>query len=326
MRRKTLRLLPRSGPCLASRGEAIRCARSARKAARIRRSNAVRDQTIAALALVDFKAGTKWTRPVSLYRNAAFDPKLERYLIEEKAGELSVRNVANHQEVARLAGPPSPLAIVHSFSNDGRYVAAKFLNEQTWIWDLPSGHVLLRVPGQVGWTNGHAAFSPDSRIVAVTHPQTGISLYRLDEIPPGGELDPERPWRRWDDAPFCHRLVFNPASTHLAMVDVADAARVGGREGIFQVRAIEDGAIAFERRSPVGTARSTGARTENSSRSVPGTITFICMTRLPVRCARCCAATSAHPSRCVLVIRDDGWPRSVSITRFGFGMSRAALS
>ncbi len=222
------------------------------KAARIHRSSAVRDQTIAALALVDFKPGAKWMRPVSLYRNAAFDQKLERYLVEEKTGELSVRNVATHQEVTRLAGPPSPLGLVHAFSNDGRYVAAKFLNEQTWVWDLSSGHVLLRVPGQVGWTNGHAAFSPNSRLVAVTHPQTGISLYRLDEIPPGGELDPERPWRRWDDAPFCHRLVFSPTGTHLAMVDVADAARVGGREGIFQVRTIEDGAIAFEHRSAVG--------------------------------------------------------------------------
>ena len=224
------------------------------KAAPIHRSGAVRDQTIAALALVDFKAGERWPKPASVYWNAAFDTKLERYLVEEKVGELSVRNVANHQEVARLAGPPSQLGLVHGFSGDGRYVAAKFLDDHIWIWELPSGRVVLRVRGQYAWTNGDAVFSPDGRIVAITQPREGVSFYRLDHVPPSGELDPERPWKRWDDAPFCHRLAFNAKGTHLAMVDVANAARAGGREGIFQVRALEDGSITFEHRKPVGYA------------------------------------------------------------------------
>ena len=224
------------------------------KAARIHPSAAVRDQTIAALALVDFKAGERWPKPASVYWNAAFDTKLERYVVEEKVGQLSVRDVANHQEVVRLAGPSSPLGLVHGFSGDGRYVAAKFLDDHTWIWELPSGRVVLRVRGQYAWTNGDAAFSRDGRIVAVTQPREGVSFYRLDHVPPSGELDAERPWKRWEDAPFCHRLAFNPAGTHLAMVDVANAARAGGREGIFQVRALEDGSITFEHRKPVGYA------------------------------------------------------------------------
>ena len=222
------------------------------KAARIHRSRAVRDETIAALALVDFRTGQKWTRPPSLYWNAAFDTKLEHYIVEEKLGELSVRSVANHAEVARLHGPPSALGLIHGFSPDGRYVAAKFLDDFTWIWDLRSRRPVLRVRGQYAWTNGDAAFTPDGRLVAVTQPRRGVAFYRLDEVPAGGELDAERPWRRWDDAPFCHRLAFNPAGTHLAMVDVAEAGRVNGREGIFQVRAVADGATVFELRQPVG--------------------------------------------------------------------------
>ena len=222
------------------------------KATQIHRTAAVRDGIIAALALVDFKSGQRWARPASLYWNAAFDGTLEHYVVEAATGQLSVRRVADHEEVARLRGPSSPLGMVHGFSPGARYLAAKFLDDFTWIWELASGRVVLRVKGQLDWTNGDTVFSPDNRIVAVTQPREGVVFYRLDQIPPDAELDATQPWRRWDDAPFCHRLVFNPAGTHLAMVDVGDAARVGGREGIFQVRAIEDGTVTFEHRKPVG--------------------------------------------------------------------------
>lgn len=221
------------------------------KASRIHRSAALRDETIAALALVDFKRGESWHVPPSLNANVHFDQNLERYIVEDEVGQVTVRSVADQHELIRLPSPPVALGAMYAFSVDGRFAAATFIDDVAWVWDLSSGRVVLRLPGQTSWEFGDVAFSPDGKLLAFAMPGCGIAFYRLDELPATGEIDASRPYRRWDDAPLCHRLAFDPSGTRLAMADLGDGPG-HEHEGIFQVRALDADGKTFEVRKPVG--------------------------------------------------------------------------
>jgi WD40 repeat protein len=222
------------------------------KAAQIHRSAAVRDETIAALALVGIGPGTKWARPPSNDIVSSFDATLEHYVIQDKPGELSVRRIGDRAEIVRLRTPSGPIGMIHGFSRDGHFLAAKSLDGMSFVWELASGRLLLRLRGLDLWTNGDAAFTPDGRILAFARREGGIAFYRLDDIPAEGEIDAARPWRVWDDAPLCHRLAFSPTGEKLAMVDVSQGPKAGARDGIFQVRALDGAQPIFEFRQSTG--------------------------------------------------------------------------
>lgn len=222
------------------------------KATQLQRSPAIRDEIIATLPLVGLRRGASWPCPHSNGYDAFFDTALERYVIQDKPGELSVRRIKDHAEVVRLRAPTGSIAMIHSFSADGRFLAAKSLEGMSFVWELTSGRLLLRLRGMDPWTNGDAVFTPDGRILAFAQPEGGVAFYRLDNIPAEGELDPAQPWQVWDDAPLCHRLAFDPTGEKLAMVDVSEGPKSGAREGVFQVRAIAGAKPLFEFRQPTG--------------------------------------------------------------------------
>jgi WD40 repeat protein len=220
-------------------------------AAQIHLSPAVRDETIAALALVGIRRGASWPRPPA---NAlgAFDPQLERYAVQDKPRELSVRRTSDQTEIVRLQVPADRIGMIHSFSEDGRFLAAKSMTGLSFVWELATGRLLLRLRGLDTWTNGDAAFTPDGRVLAFARPEGGVAFYRLDNIPAVGEIDAAQPWRVWDDAPLCHRLAFDPTGEKLAMVDVSEGPQTGARDGVFQVRALNGTQPIFEFRQPTG--------------------------------------------------------------------------
>jgi eukaryotic-like serine/threonine-protein kinase len=220
------------------------------KAAQIHRSAAVRDGTVAALALVGIRPGTKWAAVASNAADSSFDATLERYVIQDKPGELSVRRIGDRAEIVRLRTPSGPIGMIHGFSRDGRFLAAKSMDGMSFVWELASGRLLLRLRGLDSWTNGGAAFTPDGHILAFARREGGIAFYRLDDIPEEGEIDAARPWRVWADAPLCHRLAFSPTGEKLAMVDVSQGPRAG--DGVFQVRALDGAQPIFEFRQSAG--------------------------------------------------------------------------
>jgi WD40 repeat protein len=222
------------------------------KAAQIHRSPAVRDQAIAALALVGIRRGASWPRTPSNLYDAFFDPMLERYAIQDKPGELSVRRIADQHEIARVRTPSGTIGLIHNFSRDGRFLAAKTNDGLACVWELASGRLLLQLRGQDLWTNGDIAFTPDGRLLAFARREGGIAFYRLDDLIAARDTDPPHPWQMWEDAPLSHRLAFDPTGKLLAMVDVSEGPTTGARDGVFQVRALDAAKPLFEFRQSTG--------------------------------------------------------------------------
>lgn len=220
---------------------------AAEKAAQIHRSREVRDATIAALTLVDMRPGAQWSRHATLSNNGGFDDRLERYAVEEKTGEISVRRTSNQSEIVRLTGPQSELGCFHGFSADGRYLAAKFHDGSSWVWDLIAGTVVFQRQGAPSWMTGDLAFTPDGKLLAFSRAQGGVAFYRLD-----GALDPTKPDWEWNDAPLCHQLAFDPSGQRLAMADVGPGPVVKARQAAFQIRALDANAPTVDIRSAFG--------------------------------------------------------------------------
>ncbi len=219
---------------------------AAGKATQIHRSREARDATIAALTLVGVQPGASWSRRATLSMNGGFDSQLERYAVEEKMGEISVRRVSDQSEIIRLTGPESPLGIIHDFSRDGRYLAAKFLDGTSWIWDLTTGQAVATLQGDPAWTNGDAVFTPDGSLLAFSRAGGGVAFYRLD-----GSVDPLAPDWAWEDAPRCHQLAFDPTGERLAMADAGDGLVSGDRTGAMQIRGVQAAAPTVDlRRAP----------------------------------------------------------------------------
>ena len=146
----------------------------------------LRNEAIACLALADLKPGKEWTPEPGWSRPYGFDPTLQYYVVRSTAddhpekgdvhqGQLSIRRVADDQEIARLPGfgvrvvatrvqPRWPLP--------GR--ALRMAGQRhNYVWDLSRREAILKVPQ--GSHESFPSFSPDSRLVALC---------------PAGSLDP----------------------------------------------------------------------------------------------------------------------------------------
>ncbi|MEP6809083.1 MAG: serine/threonine-protein kinase [Chthoniobacterales bacterium] len=222
---------------------------AAEKAAQIHRSREVRDATIAALTLVDMRPGAQWTRSATLTMNGGFDDRLERYAVQDKIGEISVRRVSDQTAIIRLAGPDAGIGYFHRFSASGRYLAAKFEGGASWVWDLTNGEVVVRLQGDPYWTNGDVVFTPDSKLLAFSRAQGGVAFYRLDHA-----VDAAKPDWEWEDAPRCHHMAFDHTGKRLAMVDVGFGTAQGAQGGAFQIRALDASVATIDIRRPFGFA------------------------------------------------------------------------
>src|SRR5262249_53210426 len=141
----------------------------------------LRDEAIACLALADLNPGKEWAQDPGWSRPLGFDPTLQHYVVRSTAadhpekgdvrqGRLSVRRVADHQEVASLPGFVVRVDRAQ-FSPDSHYLAAYYANEDqnhNYVWDLSRREAILKVAqGSYGTL---PSFSPDSRLVALSRP------------------------------------------------------------------------------------------------------------------------------------------------------------
>jgi WD40 repeat protein len=211
-----------------------------------KRTLELRNEVIACLPLADLKPGQEWPRDPGWSPPWAFDPKLGLYVVHApypdnpdpsdlSRGRLSVRRVADHQEVARLPGF-GVRVVTTQFSPDGRYLAAQYEwgQRHLCLWDLSRREAILRV--SEGSHNSFPSFSPDSRLVAIARPDHSI---RIHELPSGAT------WKDLRPGLSVERLQFHPDGRRLAVVS--------GR--IVQLRDLDGGREIARFKNPGAVAR-----------------------------------------------------------------------
>jgi serine/threonine protein kinase/WD40 repeat protein len=169
----------------------------------------MRNEVIACLALSDVRVAKEWDGWPEGSTHVDFDEKLERYARVDRQGNVTVRRVADDVDVCR----PFPSGIGDCWpllSPDGRFLLV-WAGSRCRVWELAGQERVILDEKRV---NG--AFSPDSRQVALAHPDGSISLYEL----PSGEL-----LRRLDPGPVAGWLAYHPNGRQLALA-CQDRARV----------------------------------------------------------------------------------------------------
>jgi eukaryotic-like serine/threonine-protein kinase len=100
----------------------------------------LRNAAIASLALSDLKPLREWPGLAEGTSLVTFDPALGRYARMDQDGIVSVRNVADDREIARLPGMGKRSGVdifTLRFSHDGRFLAASYRPANTVkIWDI----------------------------------------------------------------------------------------------------------------------------------------------------------------------------------------------
>jgi WD40 repeat protein/Tfp pilus assembly protein PilF len=148
----------------------------------------LRNEAIAALSLVDLRSGVLWNSQPGWRGGGPFlDQSLEYYAVIEgesradsaATSRISVRRVANHEEIAQVPGVGSTPYFV-AFSGDGRFLAITYYNG--WplslaVWDIRRGEAIVQLPAAVA--TSHFAFSPDSKNIANVYRDGTIRLHEL---------------------------------------------------------------------------------------------------------------------------------------------------
>jgi serine/threonine protein kinase/WD40 repeat protein len=144
----------------------------------------LRNEAIACLALPDLRLETEWDGYPPGTNGVIFDSRHEYYIRSEHSGVLSMRQVANDQEVRRLTGAP-PLEGLNRIVRLGLSKTDRFLYAWYWdrpikplyIWDLQEREdvPLARVPDAVG----HCGLAVEKPLLAVPLPNQSIAIYDL---------------------------------------------------------------------------------------------------------------------------------------------------
>jgi serine/threonine protein kinase/WD40 repeat protein len=172
------------------------------------RLDQLRDEAIACLALPDLKpTGRVITRPPGVI-TFAFDSTMTRYALRFRDGTISVRRVADDQEIAHFQGRGDREIAVFGFSPDGRYLATThFPGAALTVWDGERHSIALN--DEAGVAGSAAKFSPDSRAIAVSHRDGEFVIY---------DLATGMPRRRWRGLTPSEPQ-FSPDGTRIAVIE-----------------------------------------------------------------------------------------------------------
>jgi serine/threonine protein kinase/WD40 repeat protein/tetratricopeptide (TPR) repeat protein len=146
------------------------------EAAHIRPTAELRDEAIAALALLDCRPIKEWQGLPPGSGQVEFDGEHRRYARAEQSGDVSVRLVEDDTEIYRLPQVGSNLVL--RLSNDGQFLAAHAPDQdRLTLWRLTGAHAALIA--QYVEVNG--AFSVNSKQYALARPDGTLILYDLEE-------------------------------------------------------------------------------------------------------------------------------------------------
>jgi WD40 repeat protein len=148
------------------------------RATAIEPSLELRNEAIASMALVDLRL-VRQRETLRGNTGVVFDPRLERYAVGDKEGNIRVhrsedgRELWSGREVSTWIQPVC-------FSPDGRFLAGDYEQREKsnlGVWDLVRRKTLIRVPD--GVHSAAVSFSPDSRRVAACQVDGTVHLYDL---------------------------------------------------------------------------------------------------------------------------------------------------
>ncbi len=159
------------------------------EAARLRPALELRNEAVACMALADLQISKTWEIPPGTAMGA-FDARLERYARYDSKGNISIRRVADDQEIVHVPAFGLPMA----FSPNGQFLAVRYDGPSAvHVWDLrpekgtgplnakgPVPFSVLRTPSPPGPCGSTAqVFSSDSRQLAVGLADGSVRIYDL---------------------------------------------------------------------------------------------------------------------------------------------------
>jgi eukaryotic-like serine/threonine-protein kinase len=141
------------------------------KAAAIRPSLELRNEAIAALAVVDLRMTVvgEMNSPDAEY--ISFDPTLQRYAQVTPNGDISVRQVGDKKELELIPTRQAGVRWLHGFTADGRWLAYHTTGAGHCVWDLKRHELAIQK-----W-NGGVVLSPTGEFAA-TMKHNGSLLIR----------------------------------------------------------------------------------------------------------------------------------------------------
>jgi serine/threonine protein kinase/WD40 repeat protein/tetratricopeptide (TPR) repeat protein len=149
----------------------------------------LRNDAIACMVLPDVRLVKSWEgNPHAGTMGITFDADLESYARTDDKGNISIRRVADDQEIMNLPGPGEP-AWGLLFSPDGQYLGAKYHHgnspylNQFWVWDVNRRERVFQASSPITtWV-----FSPGSRGLAVSFLDGTLKVYDLTSPSPSKE-------------------------------------------------------------------------------------------------------------------------------------------
>ena len=130
-------------------GRRARSMAAIRKAAAIQSTPDLRNETIATLAITDLCFTNRWSRYDSHFdaNHECCDPSLQLRAFDRGAGVIAIHQVSDDREIAVFPGFGAPIEWLYGFSPGSRYLAARYSDHRTAIWDVQTRScVLERLP------------------------------------------------------------------------------------------------------------------------------------------------------------------------------------
>ncbi len=161
----------------------------------------LRRKAIVSLTLPDLRYEKDlhgWTPDTVAY---AIDDAFERCALRDKRGTVSVRRVADGEEIARLsAGPQGNVPWVFDLSPDGRFLAADTPRHEVKVWDVTRKEPAVSFGAQ--GPPHFVSFSPDGRTMLAYRNNSAFDIY---------DLTTGRLAHAWKGAPNgCRFVAFRP--------------------------------------------------------------------------------------------------------------------
>jgi WD40 repeat protein/Tfp pilus assembly protein PilF len=187
---ESLRAQAKAGRFSRRQGQRFDSLRALEEAAKIRVTPELRNEAIACLALPDVRIAKEWEGYPPNSTNIDFDDNLERYARVNRQGHVSVRRVADDEEIIHLALGEDAWPML---SPSGRFLAAYLTSRrELQLWNLAEQKLMVVVKGKA-----RHDFTPDETEFVVAQPDGTVVIHDLVsgkpprqvwKGPPGGQI------------------------------------------------------------------------------------------------------------------------------------------